>query len=50
MNDICRDVGEPLAKKLDIACDLCNVKDNEIDRNWQTIKDLHDKLDKERRL
>ena len=30
MNDICRDVGEPLSKKLDVTCDLCDIKDDEI--------------------
>ena len=50
MNDIRRDVSEPLAKKLDITCDLCDIKDNEIDCDQQMINNLHDKLDKERWL
>ena len=50
MNDICRDIGKPLAKKLDIACDLCDVKDNEISHDWQEINELHDKLAKEQCL
>ena len=30
MNDIHRDVDKPLTKKLDVTCDLFDVKDNEI--------------------
>ena len=47
MNDIYRDVSEPLAKKLDAAHDLCNTRDDEIDRCWWTINDLCDQLDGE---
>ena len=50
MNDICRDVGEPLTKKLDIARDLCDIKDDEISHNQQEINKLHDKLTKEQHL
>ena len=48
--DIRRDVGEPLATKLDATCDLCNVRDSEVDRNQWKISDLHNKLAKEHRL
>ena len=50
MNDICRNVGEPLAKKLDVMCDLCNIKDDKIDCNRWEINDLCDKLAEEHRL
>ena len=42
MNDIHRDVGEPIAKKLDVAHDLCDTRDNEIDHCQRVINDLHD--------
>ena len=47
MDDIRRDVGEPLAKKLDVMCDLCDTRDDEVDRARQTINDLRDQLDAE---
>ena len=47
MDDIRRDVGKPLAKKLDIACDLCDARDDEVDRSRRTISDLRDQLDVE---
>ena len=50
MNDISRDVGKPLSKKLDAARNLCDVRDDEIDRNWWEISDLHDRLAEEHRL
>ena len=50
MNDICREVGEPLAKKLDVVCDLCDTRDDEVDCARRTINDLHDKLNVEHRL
>ena len=50
MNDICMDVGEPLAKKLDIIHDLCDVKDNEISHDWWEINKLCDKLAEEQHL
>ena len=50
MDDIHRDVSEPLAKKLDVVGDLCNTRDDEVDRARQTINDLHDQHDAEHRL
>ena len=50
MNNIRRDVGEPLAKKLDVVCDLCDTRDDEVDRTRRTINDLCDKLNAEHRL
>ena len=50
MNDIHREVGEPLTKKLDVVCDLCDTRDDEVDRARRTINDLRDKLDAEHRL
>ena len=50
MDDIRRDVGEPLAKRLDVARDLCDTRDDEVDRARQTINDLRDQLDAEHRL
>ena len=47
MNNICRDVGEPLTKKIDVAHDLCNVKDDEISCDWWEINNLCDKLAEE---
>ena len=47
MNDIHRDVGEPLAKKLDVARDLCDTRDDEINRCRWAVNDLHDQLDAE---
>ena len=47
MNNIHRDVGEPLTKKLDVACDLCDIKDDEISCNWQEINKLHNKLNED---
>ena len=49
MDDIRRDVSEPLAKKLDVMCDLCDARDDEVDRSRQTISDLRDQLDVEHR-
>ena len=50
MNNIHRDVGEPLAIKLDTACDLCDVRDNEVDCKWWEISGLHARLTEEHRL
>ena len=50
MNDICRDVSEPITKKLDVVRDLCNTRDDEIDHCWWVINDLRDQLDAEHRL
>ena len=50
MNNICRDVDKPLAKKLDVMCDLCDVKDDEIECNWQEISNLCDRLAEEHHL
>ena len=50
MDDIRRDVGEPLAKKLDIVRDLCDARDDEVDRSRWTISELRDQLDAEHRL
>ena len=50
MDDIRKDVSEPLAKKLDVAHDLCNTRDNEIDCCRRMINDLHDQLDAEHHL
>ena len=50
MDEIHKDVSEPLARKLDVACDLCDTRDDEIDCCRQTINDLHDQLDAEHHL
>ena len=50
MDDIRRDVGEPLTKKLDVVRDLCNARDDEVDCSRRTISELHDQLDAEHRL
>ena len=50
MNDICRDVGEPLTKKLDITCNLCDIKNDEISHNRWEINELCDKLTEEQCL
>ena len=50
MNDIHRDVGEPLAKKLDVVCDLCDTRDDEVDHARWTINNLCNQLDAEHRL
>ena len=50
LDDIRRDVGKPLAKKLDVVRDLCDARDNEVDRSRQTISELRDQLDVEHRL
>ena len=50
MNDIRREVGEPLTKKLDVVHDLCNTRDDEVDRARWTINDLCDKLNAEHHL
>ena len=50
MNNICRGVGKPIAKKLDVACDLCDTRDDEIDCCQWVINDLHDQLDVEHHL
>ena len=50
MDDIRRDVSKPLAKKLDVACDLCDTRDDEVDRTRWMINDLRDQLDAEHRL
>ena len=50
MNNICRDVCKPLAKKLDVACDLCDTRDDEIDCCWWTINELCNKLNEEHLL
>ena len=47
MDDIRRDVGEPLAKKLDVARDLCDARDDEVNCSRRMISDLHDQLDAE---
>ena len=49
MNYICRDVGEPLTTKLNTTCDLCDVRDDEVNCNLQEINNLHDKLAEEHR-
>ena len=50
MNDIHRDVGEPLTKKLDVVHDLCDTRDDEVDHARWTINDLRDQLYAEHRL
>ena len=50
MNDIRREVGEPIAKKLDVPRDLCDTRDDEINRCWWAINDLRDQLNTEHRL
>ena len=50
MSDIHRDVGKPLTKKLDVAHDLCDTRDDKIDRCRWAVNDLHDQLDAEHRL
>ena len=50
MSDIHRDVGEPLAKHLDVACDLCDTRDNKINCCRWAVNDLRDQLDAEHRL
>ena len=47
MNDIHREVGEPLAKKLDVVRNLCDTRDDKVDRARRTINDLCDQLDAE---
>ena len=47
MDDICKDVGKPLAKKLDVTHDLCNTRDDEIDCCRWVINDLCIQLDVE---
>ena len=47
MNDIRRDVGKPLAKKLDVMHDLCDTRDDEVDHTRWTINNLCDQLDVE---
>ena len=50
MNNIRRDVGEPLAKKLDVARNLCDTRDDEVNHARRTINDLCDQLDAEHHL
>ena len=50
MNDIHRDVSKPLTKKLDVVCDLCDTREDEVNRARQMINDLCDQLDAEHRL
>ena len=50
MNNTHRDVGKPLSKKLDVAHDLCDTRDDEIDCCQWTINHLCNKLDDEHRL
>ena len=50
MNDIHRDVSEPLAKERDVARDLCDTRDDEIDRCRRMISDLRNQFDGEHRL
>ena len=47
MDDICRDVSEPLTKKLDVVRNLCDTRDDEVNHARQTIIDLCDELDAE---
>ena len=50
MNDIYKDVGKPIAKKLDVAHNLCDTRDDEIDCCLRAINDLCDQLDTEQRF
>ena len=47
MNDIHRDVSEPITKKLDVTRDLCDTRDNKIDRYRRVINNLCDQLNAE---
>ena len=47
MNDIRRDVSEPLAAKLNAAGDLCDVRDDEVNHNQWEINDLCNKITEE---
>ena len=47
MNDIRRDVSEPLTKQHDVVHDLCDTRDDEINRCQRMINDLRNKLDDE---
>ena len=50
MDDIRRDVGEPLTKKLDVTRDMCDARDDEVNRSRQMISELCDQLDVEHHL
>ena len=50
MNNICKDVGQPLAQMLDATCDLCNIKDDEIACTHMEVIDLCNKLAEEHHL
>ena len=44
MNNIHKDVGQPLAQKLDTACDLCDIKNDEITHTCMEVINLCNKL------
>ena len=50
MNNIHKDVSQPLTQKLNITCNLCDVKDNQITHAHMEVIDLCDKPAEEHRL